>query len=170
MEGEVQRETNDGPIFGRDSRQSLMRICVDSSIWIDILKDEYRPFQELLYTALANQEAMVVPPVVFAELLPQFRGNVKEATSFFRDHRVQIESLDLEAATVAGQCWMEYLKRNTKTKCPDCGKALPFKEHVLSDFYIGGFSLTRTDAILTRDRGIYRSYFPKLKGYGGCLD
>ena len=147
-----------------------MRICVDSSILIDILKDEYRPFQELLYSAIANEETIVVPPVVFAELLPQFRGNTKEAALFLRDHRIQIESLDLEAAAAAGQSWMEYLKRNTKTKCPDCGKALPFKEHVLSDFYIGGFSLTRTDAILTRDRGIYRSYFPKLKGYGGCLD
>lgn len=147
-----------------------MRICVDTSILIDILKDEYRSFQELLYTAILNQETLVVPPVVFAELLPQFGGNSKETALFLKDHRVQIESLDLQSATAAGQGWIAYLKRKSKPKCPVCGNAIPFKEHVLSDFYIGGFAITHTDAILTRDRGIYRSYFPKLIGYGGCLD
>jgi predicted nucleic acid-binding protein len=147
-----------------------MRICVDTSILIDILKDEYRPFQELLYTAISNQETLVIPPVVFAELLPQFKGNNKEAALFLREHKVQIEPLDLESAISAGRSWMDYLKRKTKPKCPVCGNAILLKEHVLSDFYIGGFAVTHTGAILTRDRGIYRSYFPKLKGYGGCLD
>jgi hypothetical protein len=29
-----------------------MRVCVDTSILIDVLKDEFREYQELFYTAL----------------------------------------------------------------------------------------------------------------------
>jgi len=43
------------------------------------------------------------------------------------------------------------------------------KDEFLSDFYIGGFASAKCDAILTRDRGIYRKYFPGLAGYSGCL-
>ena len=147
-----------------------MRVCLDTSILIDVLKDECRPFQEIFYQAISNRETLVVPSVVFAELLPQFKGNSKEAALFFRELVIQIQPLDLESAVAAGRGWMEYLKRKPKIKCPVCGNAMPMKEHFLSDFYIGGFAVTHTDFILTRDRGIFLSYFPKLKGYGGCLD
>jgi hypothetical protein len=60
---------------------------------------------------------------------------------------------------------MRYLKRKTKTNCPNCSKKLNNKEHFLSDFYIGGFGMARCDAILTRDRGIYRKYFLDLEIY-----
>jgi hypothetical protein len=40
---------------------------------------------------------------------------------------------------------------------------------LLSDFYIGGFASAKCDAILTRDRGIYRKYFQTLEGYAVCL-
>jgi hypothetical protein len=64
---------------------------------------------------------------------------------------------------------MKYLKRKTKARCPRCGLEIERKEHFLSDFYIGGFALARCDTILTRDRGIYRKYFPELNGYRDCL-
>jgi predicted nucleic acid-binding protein len=146
-----------------------MRICVDTAILIDILKDESRPFQEIFYSALSAREALVVPVVVFAELLPQFGGDSKLTASFLKDHKIQIEPLELDATVVAGQRWMRYLKIKTKAKCPGCGYPLSLKEHLLSDFFIGGFALIKCQAILTRDRGIYRKYFQELKGYGDCL-
>lgn len=54
-----------------------MRICIDTTILLDVLKDEFRSFQDKLYTALARRENLVAPPVVFAELMPQFIGNTK---------------------------------------------------------------------------------------------
>jgi len=146
-----------------------MRVCIDTAILLDILKDESRPFQEIFYAALSAREALVVPVVVFAELLPQFGGDSKLTDSFLKDHKVHVESLDLEDAIVAGRRWIRYLKTKTKSKCPGCGHLLSPKEHLLSDFFIGGFALTKCQAILTRDRGIYKKYFPELKGYGDCL-
>lgn len=98
-----------------------MRICVDTTILIDVLKDEFRPFQDKLYEAIASNEQLVSPSVVFGELMPQFKGDEKQVADF------------------------------------------------LSDFYIGGFALAKCDAILTRDRGIYKKYFPTLVGYADCL-
>ena len=146
-----------------------MRVCVDTTILLDILKDEFRSFQNKLYTALARREKLVAPPVVFAELMPQFKGNAKLLGEFLEEHKIAIEPLDVDSAIAAAQAWMRYLKRKTKVKCPQCGRKLDLKEHFLSDFYIGGFALGTCRAILTRDRGIYTKYFPTLVGYENCL-
>ena len=142
-----------------------MKICVDTVILIDILKDEYEVFQDKLYAALAAKEKLIAPAVVYAELMPQFSGDTKQVNQFLKDHKVRIDPLDVDAVRIAGTRWLRYLKRKSKTKCPNCGEILDKKEHFLSDFYIGGFALARCDAILTHDRGIYQKYFPELKNY-----
>jgi len=146
-----------------------LRVCVDTTILIDILKDEFRSFQDKLYTALARKETLVAPSVVLAELLPQFKGNSKLLGEFLGEHKIEIEPLDEDSVIAASQAWMRYLKRKTKVKCPQCGSKLNLKKHFLSDFYIGGFASAKCSAILTRDRGIYTKYFPSLVGYEDCL-
>lgn len=146
-----------------------MRVCVDTTILLDILKDEFRIFQDKLYTALARRENLVAPSVVFAELMPQFKGNTKQLGEFLEEHKIVTEPLDLDSVIAASESWMKYLKRKTKVKCPQCGHKLNPKEHFLSDFYIGGFASANCSAILIRDRGIYKKYFPQLVGYEGCL-
>ena len=142
-----------------------MKICVDTVVLIDILKDEFVSYQEKLYSAIVAKEALIAPTVVYAELLPQFRGDTQETTAFLKEHKIRVDPLEIDSVSIAATRWMRYLKRKTKTKCPNCGKKLDNKEHFLSDFYIGGFAMARCDAILTRDRGIYRKYFPDLKIY-----
>ena len=146
-----------------------MRVCVDTTILLDILKDEFRIFQDKLYTALARRENLVAPSVVFAELMPQFKGNTKLLGEFLEEHKIAIEALDLDSVIAASEGWMKYLKRKTKVKCPQWGHRLNLKEHFLSDFYIGGFASAKCSAILTRDRGIYTKYFAALVGYEDCL-
>ena len=146
-----------------------MRVCVDTMILLDILKDEFRSSQDFLYTALARKENLVSPSAVFAELMPQFKGNAKLLSEFFKEHKITIEPLDVDSVIKAAQAWMKYLKRKTKVKCPQCGQKLNLKEHFLSDFYVGGFASAKCNAILTRDRGIYTKYFPALVGYENCL-
>jgi len=146
-----------------------LRVCVDTTILLDILKDEFRIFQDKLYIALTRRESLVAPSVVFAELMPQFKGNTKQLGEFLEDHKIVTEPLDLDSVIAASESWMKYLKRKTKVKCPQCDHKLNLKEHFLSDFYIGGFASTKCSAILTRDRGIYTKYFPQLVGYEDCL-
>jgi len=146
-----------------------LRVCVDTAILLDILKDEFRNFQDKLYTALARRENLVAPSVVYAELMPQFKGDTKLLDEFLEEHKIAIEPLDIVSVIAAAQAWMKYLKRKKRVKCPQCGLKLNLKKHFLSDFYIGGFASTECSAILTRDRGIYTKYFPELVGYEDCL-
>jgi len=146
-----------------------MPICIDTVILIDILKDEFRSVQEIFYTALSTGETLVCPVVVFAELLPMFEGDQGQAAAFLKEHKIKVEPLDQESAGAAAGAWMQYLQQRSRRRCPRCGELLPDKEHLLSDFYIGGFASTKCKAILTRDRGVYVKYFPKLSGYGNCL-
>ncbi|MBW1801550.1 MAG: PIN domain-containing protein, partial [Deltaproteobacteria bacterium] len=88
-----------------------MRVCIDTTILLDILKDEFRSFQDKLYAALAKRDELVVPPVVFAELLPQFSGNTIQLNAFLEEHKIVIEPLDIDAAVAAARAWMKYLKR-----------------------------------------------------------
>lgn len=140
-----------------------MKICVDTMVFIDILKDEYREDQEKFYNALKTRETLVIPTVVFAELMPLFKGETDLIRQFLDQHHVRVEPLDIRSTTIAGERWLRYLKKKTKSACPSCRNPLEQRQHVLSDFYIGGFAMAHCDAVLTRDRGIYRRYFPELK-------
>ena len=146
-----------------------MRICVDTIILLDILKDEYKDFQDKLYTALERREDLFAPSVVYAELIPQFKGKTTLLDEFLEEHKIIIEPLSVDSVIAAAQAWLKHLKRKKRVKCPQCGLNLDLKKHFLSDFYIGGFASAKCDAILTRDRGIYTKYFPELVGYEDCL-
>jgi hypothetical protein len=134
-------------------------------VLIDVLKDEFRSHQKILYAALAAKEALLAPVMVFAELMPQFQGDSDMVELFLKEHKISIETLGLADVSIAADRWLKYLKRKTKAKCPNCGHHLSQKEHFLSDFYIGGFAVAKCDAILTRDRGIYKKYFSDLQIY-----
>jgi predicted nucleic acid-binding protein len=165
----VQRRFECVGVFGSGEGADQLRICVDTTILIDVLKDEFRPFQEKLYHAISDNEQLVSPVVVFGELMPRFRGEEKQVAEFLSDHKIAVEPLDTESVCSASKSWLKYLRRKEKTICPHCGQLLPFPMHFLSDFYVGGFASAKCDAILTRDRGIYRKYFPRLVGYADCL-
>jgi len=83
-----------------------LKICVDTVILIDILKDEFRSYQDTLYAALDAKEKLIAPAVVFAELMPQFGGDTDAATSFLKDHKISIAALDLAAVSIAGSRWL----------------------------------------------------------------
>lgn len=140
-----------------------MRICIDTVIFIDILKDEYPQTQEKFYQALEERESLIASVITLAELLPQFYGDRKELSTFLNDHKIKVMEVDLESSLLASERWMRYLKNKKSRRCPSCNSPVPGRDKILADFLIGGFALTHCDQILTRDRGIYSTYFKDLK-------
>ena len=45
----------------------------------------------------------MAPSVVYAELLPQFKGNTKLVDEFFSDHKIEIMPLDTISVTIAAK-------------------------------------------------------------------
>lgn len=140
-----------------------MKICVDTVVFIDVLKDEYPQTQGKFYKALEKGDSLIASVITVAELMPQFGGNRKSLLTFLGDHRVKVMEVDVESAFVASERWIKYLKKKKIKHCPSCHAPVPGRDQILADFLIGGFALTHSDRILTRDRGIYKTYFSDLK-------
>jgi hypothetical protein len=77
---------------------------------------------------------------------------------------------------LAGSRWAEYATKSAKNKlscgkcghalevlCPQCAAMLTNPLHALADFLIGAHALVHADCILSRDLGVYKTYFNDLK-------
>jgi len=142
-----------------------VKICIDTVIFIDVLKDEYPKTQEKFYNALEDGHTLVASVITVAELMPQFQDNRKELITFLKDHHIKTMEVDIGSTLTASERWMKYLKRMRNKLCPSCKASIPGRDQILADFLIGGFAVTHCDRILTRDRGIYRTYFRDLENF-----
>ena len=141
-----------------------MKVCVDTMIFIDVLKNEFPEGQKKFYSAIEKNDILMTSVVNVAELMPMFHGESKELFRFLDEHRVKISNIDLESALVSSERWLRYLNNREKRLCPSCGEEpIPGRDKILSDFFIGGFALAHCDRVLTRDRGVYNKYFKDLE-------
>jgi hypothetical protein len=76
---------------------------------------------------------------------------------------------------IAGTRWAEYARKGNKNQfscsacgsffevaCPKCKAPIAKRLHVMADFLIGAHALVHADCILSRDLGIYKTYFNDL--------
>jgi len=77
---------------------------------------------------------------------------------------------------IAGTRWETYTRKINRNKfmcsicgsgfevvCPECMATVTKRLHVLADFLIGAHALVHADCILSRDLGVYKTYFNDLK-------
>jgi predicted nucleic acid-binding protein len=129
-----------------------LRTAVDSNVLLDVLLPSPR-FRDASLAALERASAegsLVVCEVVWAEAGGQFDSARSCAETF---ERVGVELLPSAAETAfsAGRAWVEYRRRGGR------------RDRVVADLMVGAHALHQADRLLTRDRGYYRTHFPRLR-------
>ena len=129
-----------------------MAVLVDSNVLIDIFTCDRRWFgwsrEQLI--RLADEDELVINQVILAEIAVGFESE-KELNFALSEMPVRRENLPWEAAFVAAKRFLEYRRRGGAKKVP------------LPDFYIGAHAFVKGYKLLTRDKRLYRTYFPEVE-------
>jgi hypothetical protein len=154
-----------------------MITAVDTNIILDVLIPG-EPFGETSKQLLdrhLSRGKLIICEVVFAELAAGFPSG-QELKAFLVDTGMGLVYSNERALFLAGSRWVKYSRKASKNLfgCAKCGRAIkitcpqcaaPFSKrlHVLGDFIIGAHALIHADCMLSRDSGVYRTYFNDLK-------
>lgn len=153
-----------------------MITAVDTNILLDILiPDEvHSSSSKQLLDAYLVKGQLIICEIVYAELASQFPSE-KELKSFLLDTGIRLIYSNEKALYVAGKRWAEYSKNRKHTlqcsecgekitfTCPKCNHIIAFRQRILNDFIIGAHAFIHAELLLTRDRGVYKTYFKELK-------
>lgn len=100
--------------------------------------------------AAAEAGPLLINPIIYAEVSVRF-SSVEELDEALPPRDYRRTALPWEAAFLAGKAFLDYRRH---------GGA---RSSTLPDFFIGAHAAVDELALLTRDVGRYRSYFPTVR-------
>ncbi|MFW6022377.1 MAG: nucleotide-binding protein [Halanaerobiaceae bacterium] len=152
-----------------------MTVAIDSNILFDILLSNqiYKDSSLELILHYSRTDRLIISEIVYSELASQFE-DVNILDSFLRDSNIILEHTTTIGLRIASKAWKEYTRNRDdklqciqcgykqRIKCQECQKVITTRQHIISDFLIGGHASEKSDVLLTRDLGFYRNYFKNI--------
>jgi predicted nucleic acid-binding protein len=128
-----------------------MPVLVDSNVLLDIFTEDKQWFgwSADLLAESAEHDLLYINPIIYGEISAGFE-RIEELESALPSDYIHREDIPYEAAFLAGKCFVKYRKAGGNKRSP------------LPDFFIGAHAAVRGWRLLTRDKGRYQTYFPKL--------
>jgi len=129
-----------------------MITAIDANILLDIVNEDERFTPGSIAALLQARRAgvAVICDIVYAEICAAFNSR-EQCDRFLARLQIKAEGLDGLSSFIASRSWVGYLKSG--------GKRL----RILPDFLIAAHASNQADRLLTRDRGFFRTCFPKLE-------
>lgn len=132
-----------------------MIVAVDTNVVLDCLVPdaEYHVLSlEQVRSLSSNGHTLVACEIVGAEVATG-ASDPLDAVAWMDWLSIGFDPLERDASLVAAAAWQQYRS--------DGGT----RQRLVPDFLVGAHAITCTDALLTRDRGFQRRYFPDLVIY-----
>ena len=126
-------------------------MLVDSNVLLDIATGDpaWSEWSAEALAQAAERYPLVINPIVYAEVSIGY-DKIEALDEALPVALYRREPLPWEAAFLAGKCFLRYRRGGGQRRSP------------LPDFYIGAHAAVRGLALLTRDAGRYRMYFPRV--------
>ncbi len=128
-----------------------MPVLIDSNILLDIFTQDKKWFSWSSETLAeyAEHDLLYINPIIYSEISVGF-SRIEELEAALPPVYILRDDIPYEAAFLAGKCFVKYRKSGGK------------KHAALPGFYIGAHAAVKGWSILTRDKGCYQHYFPRL--------
>ena len=124
---------------------------VDTNVLIDVANEDpvWSGWSGRWLAEAADDGGLVINQVIYSELAASYALR-EELDATLTRQRLRREDLPWDAAFMAGLAFLLYRRAGGSRTAP------------LPDFYIGAHASARGYRLLTRDRGYYTRYFPRL--------
>ncbi|MDX2221433.1 MAG: type II toxin-antitoxin system VapC family toxin [Rhodospirillaceae bacterium] len=127
-------------------------VLVDTNVVLDVVGDspDWGDWSQEQLERFALTHRLVINPVIYAEISAGFR-DIAELEQTLQTMGLSVEPIPREALFLAGKAFQRYRKAKGR------------RIGVLPDFFIGAHAAVTDMAVLTRDKGRYRTYFPTIR-------
>ena len=129
-----------------------MITAVDTNILLDVLipNPAFAEGSAVALDLAATFGSLVICDVAYAELCIHFSAQ-RDCDHFLESASIRVQSLSPESLFLASRVWRTYRSQGGK------------RTRILADFLIGAHAQKQANRLISRDRGFFRTLFPKLE-------